>query len=265
MKFSWALGLELLKRGARPKDSHAFLRQPFESAGAIPWSVTFCPWRSLFAICVRLSSRSVRPQECGLSVYAVLPDRHLCYSLIGHGYAPGVRPGCPDSLMVGIPLLATSWLQQIANARSQPSGFAHRNFRVGQPGWPSRSARSAVNLRELNDELRAAGCRAGRVSTGAGNRRTQVRTEQRLHTQLGRLESAGPDYSRHRRAPGTFWIPSPVVIRSLEDNPADSTGCVCLYDTWKRKKLVTCVGVQQRVALAMELAMTGTGPISAST
>jgi signal transduction histidine kinase/ActR/RegA family two-component response regulator len=201
----------------------------------------------LLAICVQLVVAQFVPKNVDFPYTLFFLIAIFATAWIG-GYAPGVI-GCLIT-MVGIPLLATPGFK-IANV--DPSRLV---LLIGISALVSLVAQSQRKkrrqLRELNDELER------RVQSRTQQLELEIvehkSTEQRLHTQLGRLNLLG-QITRAIAERQDLRSIFQVVIRSLEDNLPIDFGCVCLYDTQAQEVVVTCVGVRSE-ALAMELAMT---------
>jgi signal transduction histidine kinase/CheY-like chemotaxis protein len=170
------------------------------------------------------------------------------------GYVPGALT-CLVT-MIGIPLLATPGFRLKSVDPSRLILLIGVSVLVSLVAQSQRKKRD--QLREANDQLdRRVQARTQELESEIVGHR---RTEQRLQTQLERLNLLG-QITRAIGERQDLRSIFQVVIRSLEDSLPIDFGCVCLYDAHAAEVVVNCVGVRSE-ALAMDLAMTDQAHIS---
>ena len=171
------------------------------------------------------------------------------------GYVPGALT-CLIT-MVGIPLLATPGFRLTSVDPSRLILLIGVSVLISLVAQSQRKKRD--QLREANDQLdRRVQARTQELGQAVDALELEIvghkRTEQRLQTQLERLNLLG-QITRAIGERQDLRSIFQVVIRSLEDSLPIDFGCVCLYDAHAAEVVVNCVGVRSE-ALAMELAMT---------
>jgi len=177
------------------------------------------------------------------------------------GYVPGALT-CLIT-MIGIPLLATPGFRLKSVDPSRLILLIGVSVLVSLVAQSQRKKRD--QLREANDQLdQRVQARTQELAQAVEALELEIvghkRTEQRLQTQLERLNLLG-QITRAIGERQDLRSIFQVVIRSLEDSLPIDFGCVCLYDAHAAEVVVNCVGVRSE-ALAMDLAMTDQAHIS---
>ena len=171
------------------------------------------------------------------------------------GYGPGAL-ACLLTV-VGLPLATARGFRLSNTDPTRLIIFIGISLLISKVSRDQQRARRM--LRSANDELeRRVGSRTQDLARAVESLESEVaqrkQTEEKLHTQLGRL-SLLDQITRLIGERQDLRSVFQCVIRTLEDSLPVDFACVCLYDQVAEELTVTCVGVRS-APLAMELALT---------
>jgi signal transduction histidine kinase/ActR/RegA family two-component response regulator len=171
------------------------------------------------------------------------------------GYGPGAI-ACLLTV-VGLPMLTAHSFRLTSIDPSRVIIFLAISLLISKVSGDQQRARKL--LRNANDELdQRVKSRTQDLALAVESLESEVaqrrNTEEKLHTQLGRM-SLLDQITRFIGERQDLRSVFQVVIRTLEDSLPVDFACVSLYDPVAEELTVTCVGVHSE-ALAMELALT---------